>query len=35
MNNSASLGAWIRRFLMEYLVGDRNLTDGHELKLTR
>ena len=25
MNNSAALGSWIRRFLMEYLVGERNL----------
>ena len=25
MNNRATLGAWIRRFLMEYLIGERNL----------
>ena len=25
MNNSSALGSWIRRFLMEYLVGERNL----------
>ena len=25
MNNRAALGSWIRRFLMEYLVGERNL----------
>lgn len=25
MNNSAALGSWIKRFLMEYLVGERNL----------
>ena len=25
MSNSAALGSWIRRFLMEYLVGERNL----------
>lgn len=25
MNNSSALGPWIRRFLMEYLVGERNL----------
>jgi integrase/recombinase XerD len=25
MNNRGALGAWIRRFLMEYLVGERNL----------
>jgi len=26
MNNTDLLGIWIRRFLMEYLIGDRNLT---------
>jgi integrase/recombinase XerD len=26
MNDSSALGSWIRRFLMEYLVGERNLT---------
>ena len=25
MNNSSALGSWIRRFLLEYLVGERNL----------
>ena len=25
MKNSSALGSWIRRFLMEYLVGERNL----------
>jgi integrase/recombinase XerD len=25
MNNRSALGSWIRRFLMEYLVGERNL----------
>jgi len=25
MNNREALGSWIRRFLMEYLVGERNL----------
>jgi len=25
MNNRAALGSWVRRFLMEYLVGERNL----------
>lgn len=25
MNNRAALGSWIRRFLMEYVVGERNL----------
>ena len=25
MNNKTALGSWIRRFLMEYLVGERNL----------
>jgi integrase/recombinase XerD len=25
MNNRGALGSWIRRFLMEYLVGERNL----------
>jgi len=25
MNDSSALGSWIRRFLMEYLVGERNL----------
>src|SRR5580698_8480497 len=25
MNNRAALSSWIRRFLMEYLVGERNL----------
>jgi len=25
MNNSSLLGPWIRRFLIEYLVGERNL----------
>ena len=25
MNNRATLGSWIRRFLMEYLIGERNL----------
>ena len=25
MNNSAVLGLWIRRLLMEYLVGERSL----------
>jgi hypothetical protein len=25
MKNSSALGPWIRRFLLEYLVGERNL----------
>jgi site-specific recombinase XerD len=25
MKNSSALGSWIRRFLLEYLVGERNL----------
>jgi integrase/recombinase XerD len=26
MNDTALLGPWIRRFLLEYLVGERNLS---------
>jgi integrase/recombinase XerD len=31
MNNRASLASWIRRFLMEYLVGERNLARNTQL----
>jgi integrase/recombinase XerD len=31
MNNGAALASWIRRFLMEYLVGERNLARNTQL----
>ena len=31
MNNGAALASWIRRFLMEYLIGERNLARNTQL----
>jgi hypothetical protein len=35
MNNSSLLGPWIRRFLIEHLVGERNLAVNTQKKLPR